>query len=555
MFLIASFLLSWLIGLAITAVLVPRGFGCWNGLFRTALAWGLGIGVTSSLLFLWLLLHGSFHYGFFFLELGCLLSTLIFLLLRSLRNLSRPSAAVPHESDAKIEKRFRLGFFLLLMIGTGILILVSLLAPHGDWDAWAIWNNRARFIFRSGRLWRDAFSPLIHWSHPDYPLLLPLTESRCWFYLGRESLAVPAFVAIGFSLSIIAFLVSALGVIKNKTQGYLGGILLLSAPSFLTHGASQYADIPLAFFILAAIVTLYGYDHFPVKDQSWLVLGGLLAGFSAWTKNEGLLFVFILLLLRFGKVFSRPLSGRRWAETVLFLSGLVPPLFLLFLFKTILAPRNDLLSLMTWDLVKSHLNDPGRYLLIGKTFFTTLFFFGDGPLPLLPFLLIYALWVGRSSSLSGPWPFAPLSLQLLGYLLVFLLTPQDLRWHLGTSLGRLMLHLWPAFLWVLLAQMKTPEEAWKRKNPSPIALPCFDKSNESGLPLLKASLISPEKSPNGIASIPLNLLKMARSSGRLFPWPSKNAGKVASRFPFYLCGLFSHGSITSAKVVSVGKLD
>jgi hypothetical protein len=554
MFLVAPLLISWLIGVALTAVWVPRGFGCWNGLFRSALAWGLGIGVTSSLLFLWLLLYGSFHYGFFFLEFGLLLSALIFLILRSPRQFSRPPAAVFDESDAKIEKRFRLGFFLLLLIGMVILILVSLIAPHGDWDAWAIWNNRARFIFRSGSNWRDAFSPLINWSHPDYPLLLPLTVSRCWFYLGRESLAVPVLVAIGFSFSIIALLVSSLGAIKNKSQGYLGGILLLSTPSFLTHGASQYADLPLAFFILAAIIPLYVYDHSPVKDKTGLMLGGLLAGFSAWTKNEGLLFVLILCLLRVGRVFFRPFSGRHWAEAAFFLSGLVPPLVILILFKTTLAPSNDLLSLTTWDLVTSHLTDPKRYLLIAKTFFTTLFFFGDGSLPLLPFLLIYALWVGRSSSLGGLWSFAPLFLQLLGYLLVFLLTPQDLQWHLGTSQGRLMLHLWPAFLWVLLAQLKTPEEARKRKNRPLLPLHRFDGSDDTGFPLLKEPPTPPGWLHNGRTSMPPNPLKMGSSSCGLFPRPSEKVRKAASPFPFSLCGLFLHVSMIT-KGVSLGKLD
>ena len=29
--------------------------------------------------------------------------------------------------------------------------------PHGDWDAWNIWTMRARFLFRSGQQWRNAF--------------------------------------------------------------------------------------------------------------------------------------------------------------------------------------------------------------------------------------------------------------------------------------------------------------------------------------------------------------------------------------------------------------
>jgi hypothetical protein len=61
---------------------------------------------------------------------------------------------------------------------------------HGSWDAWAIWNLRARFLLRAPD-WTQAFTPDLGWSHPDYLLLVPLTVMRLWAWLGVETPWIP----------------------------------------------------------------------------------------------------------------------------------------------------------------------------------------------------------------------------------------------------------------------------------------------------------------------------------------------------------------------------
>ncbi len=83
----------------------------------------------------------------------------------------------------------------------------------------------------------------------------------------------------------------------------LGAIALLATPSFVEQGAWQYADIPLSFFYLATIVLLSLYDERTQEASSQspaglLALGGVAAGFAAWTKNEGVLFLGAIILAR-----------------------------------------------------------------------------------------------------------------------------------------------------------------------------------------------------------------------------------------------------------------
>jgi len=79
----------------------------------------------------------------------------------------------------------------LIVLAAAAIWLHMRLMPHGETDAIAIWNLRARSLLRGGREWAAVLSPAIGWSHPDYPLLLPLTVARLWSYAGSETTAVP----------------------------------------------------------------------------------------------------------------------------------------------------------------------------------------------------------------------------------------------------------------------------------------------------------------------------------------------------------------------------
>src|SRR5581483_2604110 len=57
-------------------------------------------------------------------------------------------------------------------------------SPHGDYDAMAIWNSHARYLYRAGPHWQRAMRNTFH---PDYPLLVPATTARLWRYMREET--------------------------------------------------------------------------------------------------------------------------------------------------------------------------------------------------------------------------------------------------------------------------------------------------------------------------------------------------------------------------------
>jgi hypothetical protein len=103
--------------------------------------------------------------------------------------------------------------------------------------------------------------------------------------------------------------------------------------------------------------------------------------------------------------------------------------------------------------------DPTRYLQIATHLATELIHLGNWPISILAILLIYGWIVGRQKSdhraEKALW-IVPAA-QLLVYLLVYVVTPHDLQWHMNYSMSRLLIHIFPLVLLCFFLLVKTPE--------------------------------------------------------------------------------------------------
>jgi hypothetical protein len=343
----------------------------------------------------------------------------------------------------------------------------TLAHPHGEgWDAFSIWNLHARFLFLSGTRWRDGFSTIIPWSHPDYPLLLPAAIAHFWSYLGHDDASIPDAIGFLFTFSTVGLLFSALWTLRGRTTAMLGGLALLTTPFFIELGTSQYADVPLAFFILATITLLCLHDD-PTgrgddsRSRGLIVLAGLGAGFAAWTKNEGLLFLCAILVARFVMLVRPQSRGDRAVAFAILLAAIAPMFFLIAWFKHSIAPPGDLFSDISTAMRKAL--DPTRYGAILKWYGKEFLRFGHWLL--IPGTILLAglsaapgfrrSQVSQSCVRSSAFA---LVLTLAGYFAVYLITPYDLYWHLRFSLGRLFMQLWPSTVFLFFLAFRKAED-------------------------------------------------------------------------------------------------
>jgi hypothetical protein len=470
-------------GYLIVDFALPR-FDASNLLLRLSLAAGVGLGVFSAEHMVRLAVGISHTW---------VIDLLVFALLLSPYLLNRPGKTATvvlatQNEEPRLTRNERLvaaAFALALCAAVYAAITHSLVHPDGDgWDAFSIWNLHARFLFRSGAAWRDGFSPLISWSHPDYPLLLPAAIAHFWSYLGRESQVVPAVIGLVLTFSTVGLLFASLAILRGRTSAMLGGLVLLATPFFIEQGTSQYADVPLSFFFLAAISSLCLYYPIPEdaansRAQPLLVLSGLATGFAAWTKNEGLLFLFaltaaqLLVYIRDRNLGSSDPTGSAEKSCArplgLFFSGLAPLLILILWFKYTVAPRGDLFPDAASAIHK--LMEPQRYWIVFRWYFKSFFRFGEWwlvpgtvALAIYYFLAVCTKKVDNHRGLDIG--LITLALAFAGYFAIYLITPYDIFWHLRNSLNRLFLQLWPSavFLFFLVAPDNVQEIALSRNS-------------------------------------------------------------------------------------------
>ncbi len=459
-----SLIVALMIGLLLTGIFWPSpGRGAAGWLLRGFLGWGLGIGVTSLLYFLCLLTGLARYAAAADIVLGLALGLALFFR-------GRRKRAEARQTEAAGEKvplwSWISGLFALELIASLASFIIAVLKePHGRWDAWLIWNMHARFLFRSGPGWREAFASGQDWSHWDYPLMLPLSIVRGWSYAGMEEGIFPAVMGLLFTALVLGLLLAALVLLRGRTQGCLAAMVLMGTPFFITMGASQFADVPLAFFILASMVMLFTAARSDGSAAGPLVLAGLAAGLAAWTKNEGLLFALVASGSLLG-ITAKTSGWRRALErTAEFLAGALPVLIIVLIFKLRIAPANDLVAGFGWAALGEKLFDIHRHVQIAKAFFVTALSFtqglfdvrtgmglNPGPVNLLvvaAYLLLVGIRIERTDRTALVQGATVLMLMLAGYFLVYVLTPLDLTYHLMTSLNRLFIQLWPGILLTL----------------------------------------------------------------------------------------------------------
>jgi hypothetical protein len=441
-------------------------------LLRVSLSAGFGLAVFSIIYFLarW---SGFLHLW----AIDGAVCAILLIAITFVRK-RRVNAAPNVETQSQAMPRcLQIAFGLALLAALYSGVLRALASPYGSgWDSFAIWNLHARFLFRGGINWRDGFSPLIPWSHPDYPLLLPAAIAHFWTVMGHETPGVPTVIGLVFTFSTVGLLFSGLDLLLSRTAALLGAMCLLSTPFFIDLGTWQYADVPLSFFILATLVLLHlqnGLANGGIESRSTLALAGLAAGFAAWAKNEGILFLVAILLTRMWLTSRQPSPGRRpiWQMAPMLLA--VAPIFaLIAFFKRAVAPPGDLFSDLPTMLHK--LGDPSRYWAVLKWYGRELIRFGEWwliPLPIVMLVLYFLLRrnIAREDKDSVRASALALLFTLAGYFFIYLITPRDIYWHLRFSLNRLFLQLWPGAIFLFFLALGSRPFSSRVEDPEPSA--------------------------------------------------------------------------------------
>jgi hypothetical protein len=354
-----------------------------------------------------------------------------------------------------------------LAIAVAIFIDTSAAGPYGNWDAWSLWNLRAKLLTQSDDSWKNAFSPLLNQlagrgaTHGDYPLLLSGYIARCWSLTGTTGDATaPIAVAGLFSLATAGLLVGGLAVLRGWAAALIAGLVLLGTAGFLLNSTWQLADVPLGFFYLAMFVLFFLFDAAGGTGRT-PVLAGLALGCAAWTKDEGIPFA-LLAIAAFLIYLLVARTGSRTRASALLAAGAVVPLATVLCFKSFLAPRGASWGPLTLSVALHNITKPPRYLRILKALWDESVQLGTGVANPVVCLAAFAICMGvPRERIRQPvvlLSFAALTATFGAYCLMYLTTPYDLDWQLGTSAGRVIIQLVPGAIFLTMAACRTAEE-------------------------------------------------------------------------------------------------
>jgi len=177
--------------------------------------------------------------------------------------------------------------------GAALFALSAVAEPMWTTDFLAIWGLKGKAIFFAGRIPESLFrDPELAWSHPEYPLFLPLlfaslaAFARDW---NDRALALlyPAFH--------VATMLAAYGFLARRASRAAGAIAAALIGLFFPlyrAGHVGMADIPLAFGLV--LLSSAFLDVLEDPSLSVRVRLALTSLFCAATKQEGLLYAGLL---------------------------------------------------------------------------------------------------------------------------------------------------------------------------------------------------------------------------------------------------------------------
>lgn len=475
--LLLSVAVSWAIGWSVVSLLwrIEDSASDTQRFLRICLAFGLGQGITSCLAFLYLIAYGRASASYYLFEVPLAACVLAFCFFR--RRKHAPVAPAPASAPedrwfARSESLLGLAFYTTAATALTTIALRLWHSPHGGYDAWAIWNERARALFRGGEAWRDSFTNIaLGHPHPDYPLLLPLSVMRAWMYGGETTLA-PALLAWLFFGATIGLVTAGVSKLCGRMHGYLAGTALLTHLYFVLHAASQMAEGPLMFFYAAALASIALHNEDTGRRAGgMLALAGLAAGLAAWTKNDGALFLVALLCAHFA-VTAYTVGFETYSRQArAFAAGLIPVLAVILYFKTQFAPPNIWVAEMSAPQAAVQVTDPGRLWLVAKQFARS-FLVYSGPGVNIVYLLLLVLvcfGIARRHLTTVAQGALTLAIMMSGFIVIYLVRNANVAAFMAGSIDRVLVQMWPAFVFAffLLAAPLEPRASRATRAPAP----------------------------------------------------------------------------------------
>ncbi|MBN4074078.1 glycosyltransferase family 39 protein [bacterium AH-315-E10] len=339
-----------------------------------------------------------------------------------------------------------LWIFIGFLLITFLLILYSQVSLFYRWDAYAVWGIKGKVLATESLRETTFFSNLLHhYNHVDYPFLHPLMISVFYGLSGEfNELGIKLFFPLSYLMLMVFLYHEFRRLLKPSLVFTLCILFIALTPELLIWSTTGHAELSLVcHYTLSIAFILRWMKSGEIRD---IIIASLFAAFLLFTKNEGMVIFAILVLV----VLVQCLKNKAQLKKDFPLFVLLPIVLLVpyMMWSYNLDVENVYTSQLTGAAAEGYL---ARLPIIIKTMAVELLNIRRWSL-LFP-LLLCLLIMNRTQLLKDKrlqMLLMMLGLHLLGYATVYMISPNDVVWHMQTSLQRLILHVTPAAFFILI---------------------------------------------------------------------------------------------------------
>lgn len=307
----------------------------------------------------------------------------------------------------------------LTLVGFGFF---ATLAPLWEWDFWAIWGHKARVFAERGAIdWRFLESPWNAFTHPDYPLLVPLNFDLVALVNGGWDDRWLGLLSVAFAAALV-FVVRELAA-EEASPVVAAFVALAIAGTACARGVGL-AEGP--FLASAGSALLLIRRGLRTGDTPSFRHGAILLGLAASTKNEGLALlgsIALAIVLTEKVPIALAALRRLWPA-----AAIAAPWLLM---RAVHRLPTDLLSGSLLERMASYVPELGsaaRELIVHLA------------RPWLFAAILLALLVARDRRRER-FALLAIAIQLAVCVAIYLTSPRDIHWQIATSWERVSAQL------------------------------------------------------------------------------------------------------------------
>jgi len=230
-------------------------------------------------------------------------------------------------------RAYRITFIIitvLIVLNFFIVVFFTVIFPIRFWDAISCWSLKGKAFFIDGIINNFYTAHNYGFSHPSYPLYLPLMQTWLLSWMGTIN---ENFLKIIFPIFYSSFLISLYYLFRQKLDKLVSIIFVFIVsvlPIIADHGYIEYTNL---LFSIAMLLAVYFFYLATVMNGkvTYYIMSAVFFSVAALTRSEGILYVFCFIVLSLILFTYRAIKGNSLRSNLL---SLLMPLAVFIIFLT-----------------------------------------------------------------------------------------------------------------------------------------------------------------------------------------------------------------------------